>query len=595
MMQSLLTGVVNAKNNDLKAHKENEKRESNTDSLQKDKVAQEQQRFSKVLQQNLEQDKVAADKKTSSKESITSEQDTIENETISNRKVLVNEKLSSTEQALAADISDKSSELNNEISAASILDASLQVDLAIAPPQVSDGSAVVNESEEGDSSTSSLQQDLAIQAETAAISESFSQSNEQSSLATQITTDSLNNSANQSNDIKQQQLLSEIETDTDSLNDPTSQSNEAQQDQLLLAIQAAQQVNTNVTNGSEQLVEGVVSPFSLSEVTNNVSAELTTQATTDNNNNVEEVASLSTESTINNSEEVVALPINSVNKAAVDVDQSNTKTLQEKSVDSLLSTNQSNNKNTNESHKEKMMVSVDSQDLSLKTNTVNIGTANVVADNSESLSEASLLRLKVSDESDSLPFTLKNEGVAAAPGVVDVNGAKPNQTSFAQLDKLIAGNQQQQATNNLLQQPLDLQSKQAAAMMGERVMMMISQGKQEVQIRLDPAELGSMFIKVQVQQDQVQLNIQTQAGLSKDLIEQNMPRLREQLAQQGIQLGEANVQQQSQQQRQQQRSNEVNTMSGQGSNGLEMAEEEQTAAWIPSKIAPTDQGIDYYA
>ena len=286
---------------------------------------------------------------------------------------------------------------------------------------------------------------------------------------------------------------------------------------------------------------------------------------------------------------MIVIPINSSNKALVDTDQSNVKTVQEKNVESLSSTNQSN--------KDKLMVSVDSQDLSLKANIVNTGAADVVANNPESLSEveAFLLKVKASEQSDSLPFTLKNEGVAAAPAVVDVNGAKPNQTNFTQLDKIITSNQQQQATNNLLQQPLDLQSKQAAVMMGERVMMMISQGKQEVQIRLDPAELGSMFIKVQVQQDQVQLNIQTQVGLSKDILEQNMPRLREQLAQQGIQLGEANVQQQSQQQSQQQRSNEVNIMSGQKSNGLEMAEEEQTTAWIPSKIASTDQGIDYYA
>lgn len=592
MMQSLLTDVVNANNNDLKAHKENRKIESNTDPLQKDKVAQDQQSFSKVLQQNLDQDKVSVDKKISSEESIVSEQDAIGNETISHQKVLVNEKYSGTKEALVIDIDDKFSEVNNEISTAStlnpILGASQQVDQEIISPKVSDGSAVVYASEEENSSTANLEQNSTTQADTGAIGESFSQSNEQLLLATQTSTGSLNDSANQSNDIKQQQLLSEIQLDANSLNDPANQSNEAQQEQLLLAIQAAQQANTNVTNSSKELVDGVISPFNLSEVTNNVSAELTKQTTTDNNN-VGEAVSFDAESSINNSEEMIVIPINSSNKALVDTDQSNVKTVQEKNVESLSSTNQSN--------KDKLMVSVDSQDLSLKANIVNTGAADVVANNPESLSEveAFLLKVKASEQSDSLPFTLKNEGVAAAPAVVDVNGAKPNQTNFTQLDKLITSNQQQQATNNLLQQPLDLQSKQAAVMMGERVMMMISQGKQEVQIRLDPAELGSMFIKVQVQQDQVQLNIQTQVGLSKDILEQNMPRLREQLAQQGIQLGEANVQQQSQQQSQQQRSNEVNIMSGQKSNGLEMAEEEQTTAWIPSKIASTDQGIDYYA
>ena len=181
--------------------------------------------------------------------------------------------------------------------------------------------------------------------------------------------------------------------------------------------------------------------------------------------------------------------------------------------------------------------------------------------------------------------------------VADVNGTKPIQTNLVQTDKLVALNQQTQANNNLLEQPVDIQSKQAASIMGERVMMMISQGKQEVQIRLDPAELGSMFIKVQVQQDQVQLNIQTQAGLSKDIIEQNMPRLREQLAQQGIQLGDANVEQQSQQssqQQSQQNNSAINNLSGTGTNNAESSEDNQTAMWIPSKIASKEQGIDYY-
>lgn len=199
-----------------------------------------------------------------------------------------------------------------------------------------------------------------------------------------------------------------------------------------------------------------------------------------------------------------------------------------------------------------------------------------------------------SEKSDSLPAMLKSEHVAATQNVVDVNGAKPIQTNAVQTDRLVAVNQQTQTMNNLLDEPLDIQSKQAASMLGDRVMMMISQGKQEVSIRLDPAELGSMFIKVNIQQDQVQLNIQTQVALSKEVIEQNIPRLREQLAQQGIQLGDANVEQQSQQQNQQ-NNNQVNTASEQRNSHSENIEEGQTAAWIPSKISSVEQGIDYYA
>lgn len=209
--------------------------------------------------------------------------------------------------------------------------------------------------------------------------------------------------------------------------------------------------------------------------------------------------------------------------------------------------------------------------------------------------DSSLQSLKPAEKLDQLSTMIKNEAAVANQTAIDVNGTRPNQTSQVQVDKLVAFNQQAPAANNLLQEPLDIQSKHAAAMMGERVMMMMSQGKQEVEIRLDPAELGSMLIKMQVKQDQVQLHIQTQAGLSKDIIEQNMPRLREQLAQQGIQLSEANVQQQSQQQsQQQQRQAQVSGSSRQLANSQEVVNDQKNV-FIPSKIPSLEQGIDYYA
>lgn len=146
-----------------------------------------------------------------------------------------------------------------------------------------------------------------------------------------------------------------------------------------------------------------------------------------------------------------------------------------------------------------------------------------------------------------------------------------------------------------LQQPLELQAKQASVMMGERIMMMIGQGKQEVTIRLDPAELGSMHIKLQVQQDQLHVAIHTQVGQSRDIIEQNLPRLREQLAQQGINLGEASVEQQAQQGQQQ--SQQANSGETRGSrlNELDNQQFDEQAQWVGSKIPLPAQGIDYYA
>ena len=278
----------------------------------------------------------------------------------------------------------------------------------------------------------------------------------------------------------------------------------------------------------------------------------------------------------------------------------NTQAVKETLVESFNnnSKNEINNKNesNDESIKLTSLASAEKGQQSLTEDISKITPLVSGVDHSDtSKIEAALQAISGSDHVDSLSATVKNEGVMTTQSIADVNGLKPSQTSALQLDRVLTGNQQTQTMNNSLQEPLDIQSKQAATMMGERVMMMISQGKQEVNIRLDPAELGSMHIKIHVQQDQVQLHIQTQVGLSKEVIEQNMPRLREQLAQQGIQLGEANVEQQSQQQGQQQNNQQVGKANRQSVNGQEGIDEGQTAVWTQSKIASVDQGIDYYA
>src|SRR5690606_34141177 len=82
------------------------------------------------------------------------------------------------------------------------------------------------------------------------------------------------------------------------------------------------------------------------------------------------------------------------------------------------------------------------------------------------------------------------------------------------------------------------------------LMMMSSNGIQRADIRLDPPDLGSMSIRVQVQNDQAQVTFQVQNPQARDMLEQALPRLREMMAEQGIQLtdGQVNDQQQGQQQ-----------------------------------------------
>lgn len=97
--------------------------------------------------------------------------------------------------------------------------------------------------------------------------------------------------------------------------------------------------------------------------------------------------------------------------------------------------------------------------------------------------------------------------------------------------------------------PLPLRHpEQSAQALQEQVQFLLNRKLDTVEIRLDPPELGNLQIKLHLNQDQAQVRIVVQNSHARELLEQTLPRLREMLAQQGIQLGQTQVQQQSQQQ-----------------------------------------------
>ena len=149
--------------------------------------------------------------------------------------------------------------------------------------------------------------------------------------------------------------------------------------------------------------------------------------------------------------------------------------------------------------------------------------------------------------------------------------------------------------NSSLQQPLELQSKQAATILSDRILMMLNQSKQEVTIRLDPAELGSMHVKVQINNDQLQLSIQAQTGQTKDLLEQNLSRLKDQLAEQGINLSEANIEQQSPKNQGDKNAGSQLPAINEEADQLQSENQDDIPLWLNSEITGSDKKVDYYA
>ena len=75
---------------------------------------------------------------------------------------------------------------------------------------------------------------------------------------------------------------------------------------------------------------------------------------------------------------------------------------------------------------------------------------------------------------------------------------------------------------------------------------MISQKLQQFDISLDPPELGNMQVRVNLQGEQASVNFIVQNQQAKEALDQNMHKLKEMLAEQGVDVGDANVDQQSQ-------------------------------------------------
>lgn len=110
----------------------------------------------------------------------------------------------------------------------------------------------------------------------------------------------------------------------------------------------------------------------------------------------------------------------------------------------------------------------------------------------------------------------------------------------------VAASESSQAnTLQALQRPLDLQQTEASQKLQERINIMMSKNIQRADIRLDPPELGNVQIRVNVSGEQTTVQFQVQNAQAREAIESAMPRLREMMEQQGLNLADTHVGEQS--------------------------------------------------
>lgn len=166
-------------------------------------------------------------------------------------------------------------------------------------------------------------------------------------------------------------------------------------------------------------------------------------------------------------------------------------------------------------------------------------------------------------------------------------------THQGQSAPLLAANK---AENTASAPAIQLHKDQAGDKLADQVQMMMAKNLKQIDIRLDPPELGKLHIKLSLNQDQASVHFTVANSQTRDLVEQAMPRLRELLGQQGVQLAQGSVQQDSAGQNggqfhQQEQSSGNGMMTAGGTDPGQGSDGDVTELWMSQK----KDGVDYYA
>jgi len=146
-----------------------------------------------------------------------------------------------------------------------------------------------------------------------------------------------------------------------------------------------------------------------------------------------------------------------------------------------------------------------------------------------------------------------------------------------------------QATLSQIDKPVPVHQPEGQKQVAEKIRWMVNSRTTAAEIRLDPPELGSMQIRVNMSGDTASVSFIVQSAQARDVLADATPRLRDMLAEQGIDLGESFVAQQDQQQ-----SFDEGNGSGSGSaSGFAGEEEEMNVVEQPIN-RPSVYNIDAY-
>ncbi len=98
---------------------------------------------------------------------------------------------------------------------------------------------------------------------------------------------------------------------------------------------------------------------------------------------------------------------------------------------------------------------------------------------------------------------------------------------------------------SVFDKPVNVQQTQGQQQIAEKIRWMVNGRQSMAEIRLDPPEMGSMQIRLNVSGDSASVSFVVQSQQAKDALNEAMPRLRDMFSEQGLDLGESFVSQQN--------------------------------------------------
>jgi flagellar hook-length control protein FliK len=216
-----------------------------------------------------------------------------------------------------------------------------------------------------------------------------------------------------------------------------------------------------------------------------------------------------------------------------------------------------------------------------------------------------MLDAQKSSKTESDKLTLQVDKVASVFNPTLVDQAKPITSAVelaARQEQSFESTVNQLTTNTVSTQKsfatmqtetIAIYRKDFADAVKDKVMVMINQKIQQVEIQLDPPEMGNIHVRVNLQNEQAAVQFVVQNQQAREALEQNMGKLRDMLAQSGVDVGEANIEQRE---AKEQNGNGFDSESNNAQNGKSAEDNlsENDNAMV-NVLKASSTGIDYYA